>query len=232
VIDAAFIRSALRLPEQASLGPPPCRVRRDVVRGVGLWAMDAAREAVEGVTLSDRLGLYVGMGGLRPGWDELMPRLAAQDGGPPWERGLRGFHPFWMLRNLSNNVHALLAAELGATADGATYSGEASGGVALHAAIEALHLGVIDQALVVAYDQLLQPEIRVEREGPLAEAAAAVLLARDGPIRVSPWQGPSASESRYGAPQLLIDLIRLAGGGGTAMQCARPGERVGIRVTR
>lgn len=222
-----------RSGSEGGLGAAPVRIRRDVVRGVGLWAIDAARELIPSIEDPERTGLYVGMGGLRPGWDELMPRLATQDGGPPWRGGLRRFHPFWMLRNLSNNVHALLAAELGTTADGATYSGEDAGGVAVHAAIEALTLGVVDQALVVAYDSLHQPEIRVERAPPLAEAAAAVLLGRGPGVVVRAGVPRAAEASAFGAAGLLLELASRAANRqpGVFSQWAPPGLRCALHVS-
>jgi 3-oxoacyl-(acyl-carrier-protein) synthase len=105
-----------------------------------------------------------------------------------------------MLRNLSNNGHALLAADLGARGEGATFGGASSGAQAISAATRALIAGVIDAAVVVAYDTLLNSEgmADLEDRGLLAtdargapysddaegvvpgEAAAAVVLAREG----------------------------------------------------
>lgn len=231
MIEAGLQGWAVRVPTTGSLGPAPLRVRRDVVVGMGLWAIDAAREAWGAVEHPERTGLYVGMGGLRPGWDELMPPLSTQRSGPPWAEGLRRFHPFWMLRNLSNNVHATLAEELGIRHDGATYGGEAAGGVALHAALEALHLGVIDQALVVAYDSLRQPELRVER-GELSEGAAAVVLGRSGRTRIRTAKpGALEEHSPYGAAHLVIRAIELRDTGGMVTQRAEPGNVVAIEVS-
>jgi malonyl-ACP decarboxylase len=116
-----------------------------------------------------------------------------------WERGLKLLHPFWMLQHLSNNAHALTAAELGAKGDGLTLAGANAGAEALAAASAALEVGAVDAALVVAYDTLLEPETLVELatrggftgSGPPpapydraaagfvpGEAAAAVLLER------------------------------------------------------
>lgn len=211
------------------LGEAPVRIRRNVVVGIGLWGIDVAREVMGRVERRGRMGLYVGMGGLRPGWDELMPRLEHQDGGPPWERGLGRFHPFWMLRNLSNNVQAVLASEFEIRDDGATFGGEVAGGLALHSALEALECGVIDQALVVAYDDLRTPEIRVERGGMLGAGAAAVVLGRDGPL-IEPTTLGFTEESPIGAAHLVVRAVELMEHGGTAVQWARPGNRCGIRV--
>ena len=91
--------------------PAPSRHHR-FVRRMGLWGMEAAREAfaASGRSAGDRLGLFTGVGGLRAHWDEVMPALERQepDARDAWARGFRLLHPFWMLRYLSNNAHALL----------------------------------------------------------------------------------------------------------------------------
>jgi hypothetical protein len=104
-----------------------------------------------------------------------------------------------MLRYLSNNAHGIIAAELDARGEGATFGGPVAGAEALRAAIRALGAGAIDRALVVAYDTLLTPELLVElgergatrSEGPAGpyrvtsdgfvpgEAAAALMIERD-----------------------------------------------------
>src|SRR4029077_17320164 len=110
----------------------------------------------------------------RAHWDDMMPALARQtipgdgdidgtaDGAQLWERGLKLLHPFWMLQHLSNNAHALSAAELGARGDGLTLARANAGAEALAAASAALEVGAVDAALVVAYDTLLEPETLVE----------------------------------------------------------------------
>lgn len=163
-------------------------------------ALDAAHDAARaaGVVGGDRLGVFAGVGGLRIAWAELAPVLREQrdDGADAWARGLCRLHPFWMLRNLSNNGHALLAADLAARGDGATFGGATAGAQAIAAAARALAAGAIDAAVVVAYDTLLGPELTAELgtraratgapygddAGAVApgEAAAALVLARDG----------------------------------------------------
>src|SRR5205085_875983 len=122
--------------------------------------------AANGAALGDRdrIGLFAGVGGLRAHWDDMLAALEHQrdDGAGAWERGLRDVHPYWMLRHLSNNVHALAAMELELRGEGATFGGATGGAQALAAASRALHAGAIDAALVVAYDSLLEPETLVE----------------------------------------------------------------------
>ena len=170
-----------------------------------LLALETAHEALAraGLTGGDRVGVFAAVGGLRVDWAELVPVLADQrdDGSDAWERGLSRIHPFWMLRNLSNNGHALLSADLGARGEGTTCGGATAGAQAISAATRALAAGVIDTAVVVAYDSLLGPEAiaDLEARGLFAkgsthgapygedpggvtpgEATAAIVLAREG----------------------------------------------------
>jgi 3-oxoacyl-(acyl-carrier-protein) synthase len=167
---------------------------------MGQFGFEVAAEALaaSGVPGGDRVGLFSGVGGLRAHWDDMIAAFAEQrdDGERMWERGLKDMHPYWMLRHLSNNVHALASAELGLRGEGATFGGGNGGAQALAAAIRALHDGAIDAALVVAYDSLLEPETLVEldaRGWPAqglvpGEAAAAVVIVRE----------------RAGAPRLAV----------------------------
>lgn len=159
------------------VGAPP-RSRHDrYVRRLGGFAMAAASTVAQRAQLAPhpRLGLFSAVGGLRAHWDDMLPALARQrdDGRDAWALGLREIHPFWMLRHLSNNVHALLAAELGARGDGATFGGASAGAQAIAAASWALHAGAVDTAIVVAHDSLLEPESLVE----LGERGAATTAA-------------------------------------------------------
>jgi 3-oxoacyl-(acyl-carrier-protein) synthase len=181
------------------------------LRRMGLFGLEAAHEAfqqarAQGCEASgERLGIFCGYGGLRAHWDDMMEALSGQqlEQGGTWERGLNRIHPYWMLKHLSNNAHALLAADLSARGDGATYGGATAGAQALSAAIRALEAESIDVALVFAYDSLLEPETLVDlaargatTKGDLAnlaapydvhahgfvpgEAAAALVLQRPG----------------------------------------------------
>lgn len=140
------------------------------LRRMGLFGLEAAHEALQqarahGCEVSgERLGVFCGYGGLRAHWDDMMEGLSAQqpEQGGTWERGLKRIHPYWMLKHLSNNAHALLAADLSARGDGATYGGATAGAQALSAAIRSLEAGSIDVALVFAYDSLLEPETLVD----------------------------------------------------------------------
>jgi 3-oxoacyl-(acyl-carrier-protein) synthase len=181
------------------------------LRRMGLFGLEAAHEAFQqarnqGCDASgERLGIFCGYGGLRAHWDDMMEALSGQqlEQGGTWDRGLKRIHPYWMLKHLSNNAHALLAADLSARGDGATYGGATAGAQALSAAIRALEAGSIDVAVVFAYDSLLEPETLVDlaargaaTAGDLAnlaapydvhargfvpgEAAAALVLHRPG----------------------------------------------------
>jgi malonyl-ACP decarboxylase len=77
-----------------------------------------------------------------------------------------------MLKHLSNNAHALLAADVSARGDGATYGGATAGAQALSAAIRALEAESIDAAVVFAYDSLLEPETLVDLAARGAATAA------------------------------------------------------------
>src|SRR5262249_5307931 len=139
----------------------------------------------------------------RAGWEEVAPALAGQadDGEHAFERGLRLLHPFWMLRYLSNNAHAILAAALRATGEGVTFGGEGAGASAIAAAARSAAAGAADTCLVIAYDSSLNPETLMDlgargiaARGPLeklepayaagaagffpGEAAAALVLER------------------------------------------------------
>jgi 3-oxoacyl-(acyl-carrier-protein) synthase len=212
---------------------------------IGLLAVEAARDAVAEAAIdvpSHRLGLYTGVGGLRARWDEILPALVAQqdDEKRAWELGLRQIHPYWMLRHLSNNAHALLAIDLPAHGDGATLAGGNAGAQALAVAIRALAAGAIDAAVVVAYDSVLEPETLVEmaarqaatqadfdkvvppyRDGSAGvvpgEAACAVVLVRDGSVRIAADTAADASRGTPGAATIArlargrVDLVDGAG---------------------
>ena len=151
----------------AAITGEPARSRdARFLRRMGLYGLEVARDALaaSGIQGGPRIGLFSGVGGLRAHWDDMLPALANQrdDGEAAWARGLSGVHPYWMLRHLSNNVHALASAELGLRGEGATFGGGTGGAQALVAAARALHDHAIDAALVVAYDSLLEPETLVE----------------------------------------------------------------------
>jgi hypothetical protein len=163
------------------------------LRRMGMFGLDVATEALGAAGLGggSRVGLFSGVGGLRAHWDDMIGAFANQrdDGERMWERGLRDVHPYWMLRHLSNNVHAIASAELDLRGEGATFGGGNAGAQALAAASRALQDDAIDAAVVVAYDSLLEPETLVElaARGTAAdargyvpgEAAAALVVVRD-----------------------------------------------------
>jgi 3-oxoacyl-(acyl-carrier-protein) synthase len=156
---------ACRLAASIPGDPKPSQHSR-VLRRIGLLALEAGHEAMTdaGCEGGPRLGLFSAMGGLRANWSDIMPALAGQrsDLSGSWDRGFKKLHPFWMLQHLSNNAHALLAADIDARGDGVTFSGSNAGAQALVAATHALQDGVVDAALVIAYDSLIEPETIVE----------------------------------------------------------------------
>jgi len=142
--------------------PGKSRHRRFLPR-MALLGMDVALEAAAHSGLGggdgDRVGVFAGVGGLHGYWAETRPALAGQDnGGGTWQRGFRLLHPFWLLRRLSNNAHALFAAEIEAHGEGMTFGGRNAGGQALVCAQHALEEGAVDVAVVMAYDSLCEPE--------------------------------------------------------------------------
>lgn len=164
----------------AAIPGQPARSRHArVLRRPGLYGFESAAEALaqSGRAGGPRLGLFAAIGGLRAHWDDMMPALAAQvpEMADSWQRGLRLLHPFWMLKHLSNNTHALLAQALGARGEGVTFGGANAGAQALSAARRALADGAIDAALVVAHDSLIEPETIVEMaaRGVLATTSSA-----------------------------------------------------------
>lgn len=199
----------------APIRDEPARSRNArFLRRMGLFGLEVATEALagSGITGGPRIGLFSGVGGLRAHWDDMIAAFAQQrdDGERMWERGLANVHPYWMLRHLSNNVHALASAELDLRGEGATFGGANGGAQAITAAIRALHDGAIDAALIIAYDSLLEPETLVELgargcDFVPGEAAAAIVLVRD----------------RADAPRIAI---RTAAGPGALARCAALAE--------
>jgi len=197
---------------------------------MGLLAMEVAAEALRhaGVLAGERLGLFAGVGGLRAHWNDMMGAFANQrdDGQEAWARGLKDLHPFWMLRHLSNNAHALLAAELGIQGEGVTFGGATAGAQALSAAILALADHAVDAALVVAYDSLLEPETLVElgaRKAATTASLPALAAAYDqGAHGVVPGEAAVAlvlTRPEEACPRALA-LVKAADGGDG--QCGEP----------
>lgn len=185
--------------------PAPSRNRR-FVSTIALHAIETAAEAADMAEIgaSDRFGVYAAIGGLRAGWDQLMPAMQQQrpDASGSWERGFRALHPLWMLRYLSNNAHGIIAAELGARGEGVTFGGPIAGAQAIGAAHRALALGTVDHALVVAYDTLLAPELLVELEATEVPggAAAALVLERSDTRALALVRASCAHDASPGQP--------------------------------
>ncbi len=232
---------ACRLGAPLLSSPPRSRHSR-FLRRMGLFGLAAAHEALEqaraqGCEASgERLGIFCGYGGLRAHWDDMMEALAGQrpEQTGTWERGFQRIHPYWMLKHLSNNAHALLAADVSARGDGATYGGATAGAQALAAAIRALEAGSVDGAVVFAYDSLLEPETLVDLAARGAattadlaslaapydvhacgfvpgEAAAALVLQRPGTgkalARITAADGADGHTSEA-APETLAAVIK------------------------
>lgn len=176
------------------LSQPARSAHRRFLRRLALFAYESAMEAFENAGHQrnalqaaghgasrggERLGLFMANGGLRADWDELMPALSKQspDGHLAWERGFRGLHPFWMLRYLSNNVHAIVAAELSAKGEGLCFGGANAGAQAIASAIRSIQCDCIDIAVVTAYDSLIEPEVLLDLgvRGELFQAGADAL---------------------------------------------------------
>lgn len=142
---------------------------RKFVGPLGLLAMQTAAEAARraGCEGGPRVALFAAVGGLRVSWADTLPCFEGlrPDGEGAWDDGLRKLHPFWLLKHLSNNAHAMLSADLGARGEGATYGGANAGAQALCAALRCLAEDAADAAVVMAYDTLLEPEALVELEG-------------------------------------------------------------------
>ncbi|WP_428268329.1 beta-ketoacyl synthase N-terminal-like domain-containing protein [Haliangium sp.] len=230
----------------AAIPGSPARSRHArVLRRIGLFGFEAAAEALDrsGRGGGPRLGLFAAVGGLRAHWNDMMPALCGQssDFVDAWARGLRLIHPFWMLKHLSNNTHALLAQDLGARGDGVTFGGANAGAQALHAATRALADGAVDAAVVVAYDSLIEPETVVEMgaRGVLARGGLDTLGApydRAGGGQV-PGEGAAALvlEPADTAGTRAWALIRATDGGdggdgGRGLPAARTLDAVLVRL--
>jgi len=207
-------------------GEPPASRHDRFVDRMGRWAMDAGAEALAmaGASGGDGLALFAAVGGIRAGWDEIAPALVGQadDGARAFERGLRLLHPFWMLRYLSNNAHAILAAALRATGEGLTFAGAGAGAAVLAAAGRALSAGAADACLVIAYDSLLSPETLLDL-GARGETAGAALDGLEAPY------GPAAAGFFPGEAAAALVLERPEGAGARALAyvdaaCVADGE--------
>ena len=197
----------------APIRDEPARSRNSrFLRRMGLFGLEVAIEALaaSGAGGGARVGLFSGVGGLRAHWDDMIAAFVGQrdDGERMWERGLCNVHPYWMLRHLSNNVHALASAELDLRGEGATYGGANGGAQALASAIRALHDGALDAAVVVAYDSLLEPETLVE----LAARGGATLAGVDA--LVAPYL-PGANGFVPGEAAAALVLVRERAGAPT-----------------
>lgn len=208
-------------------GQPAPSAQRRFLRRLALFARETALEAFERAghhrndlqygkngerRPGERLGLFMASGGLRADWDELMPALHTQvpDGQLSWERGFRSLHPFWMLRYLSNNVHAVVAAELSAKGDGLCFGGANAGAHAIASAIRSIQSECIDVAIVSAYDSLIEPEILLEM-GVRGQVFGA------GPEKLKPPYDAGAAGFVPGEAACSLVLERLAPAGGRAL---------------
>jgi 3-oxoacyl-(acyl-carrier-protein) synthase len=112
-----------------------------------------------------------------------------------------------MLRYLSNNVHAVVSAALGARGDGVSLGGPTAGAQAIGSALRALECGAIDAALVVAYDSLIEPETLIEM-GARGEASRAGEGSLEAPYSV----GAAGFVPGEGAAAVVLERADSAGG--------------------
>lgn len=248
------------VPEVAAIPdePPPSPHARVLFRLARFGLCCAEEVASSWAGDRDRLGVFTALGGLRALWEDLLVGMArqAEDGSAPWERGLGRVHPYWMLRHLSNNAHALVAIEQRACGEGIVLSGANGGAAAIGAAIRTIRAGRLDAALVVAYDTLLQPELLLEgalrgrfQSAVPGEAVAALLLVpgAGGPVlEVESGIRPGTLAGRAapldvvagmgdcGAATALLQVIALAAlgpGSWVADSKGEPGLHARVRVT-
>jgi hypothetical protein len=187
----------------ADLAAPKSPRHARLLGPIGALAVEVAAEAAgrAGLVAGERTGVFAATGGIRASWDQLMPAMAEQQPGGvgAWRRGLSRMHPLWILRYLSTGASGLIAAELGARGDGAVFAGPAAAASALAAAEQAIAAGAIDQAIVVAADTLVAPEVRVELARrrpdvvPGAGVVAAVVSAAPGGAALDAADGVDSS---------------------------------------
>ncbi len=163
-IDSKHYRCRLGAPLAEEPGATP---HRRFLKRIGVSALESATEAFQPLAQRgfnpDRVGLFFSYGGLRADWDEMRNSLIHQqkNGDQCWNRGLKDLHPFWILKHLSNNAHAITAQHLKICGEGVTLGGLNAGAQALATAMNSLRIGAVDQALVVSHDSLLEPETLV-----------------------------------------------------------------------
>ena len=158
--------------------PPPAPGHRRFLTASASLCVRTALEAAQraGCTGGPRVALFSAVGGLKVAWQETLPAFQklSPDGLGAWDQGLRELHPFWLLKHLSNNAHALASVDLGARGEGATYGGANSGAQALVAALRCLAEGAAEVAVVMAGDSLLGPEALVELEAASSLSRASL----------------------------------------------------------
>jgi len=214
-----------------------------------MHALEAGIEAAEraGVPGGHRTGVFAGLDGLHPRWDELEPALDAQrdDAAGSWERGLSRLHPFFVLRHLSNGPQALLAARLGATGEGNCCSGTIAGVQALLSAKRALECGAIDHAVVVAFGGERAAAVVLQRTGLASlEAATGIdpistaepsAAAIESIVRKVSRGAPVRDVRSEGAPTALLQAIECIqvlapGAAAVAASWGAPGLVAAVRV--
>lgn len=202
--------------------PAPGKHARFLKR-TALFGVEAGAEAfakAKPAAASGRLGLFYAVGGLRAHWNDMLPALEGQqpDFATSWERGLKKLPPFWMLHHLSNNAHALLAADLAAKGDGITMGGANAGAQALAAACDALAAGSVDAAIVVAADSLLEPETLLEM------GARGALCTASDPSRVAAPYSAAAAGLVPGEAVASVVLERAREAGSRALAFVEAAE--------
>jgi hypothetical protein len=167
-----YARSSIHTPLVATspIGTQTLHRAARLVDDMAKFAIACGEEiaAVHDIQPSDRLGLFVGAGGLRASSHDLWQAMQQQqaDATGAWQRGLGRMHPLWMLKFLSNNVHAIISSSIGARGEGAVFAGPLGGSEALMSAQAAINDDAVDHAIVVCYDSRsaqTAPEIELER---------------------------------------------------------------------
>ena len=192
---------------------------------LGMHALEAGVEAAEraNAPAGRRTGVFAGVSGLDPRWDEIEPALREQrdDGQNAWGRGLSRLHPFFMLRHLSNGQQALLAARLGATGDGACFGGATAGAQALSSALRALEAHAVDHAIVIASSEGAAAAVVLGPAGvasvearsvvdPIADGEPRPAFVREFANRLSRG-APVVEGASLGAATALLQIIAWMG---------------------
>jgi 3-oxoacyl-[acyl-carrier-protein] synthase II len=145
-------------------GAPP--LARRLARYLAPVGVDAVRAALADARPGDprRTGVFTATGPSRYDVATLGERMAALDGsGPLWTGGLQHLDPFALLKLMSCGVLSVLSMALPAEGPSAHFCDDALGGLAaLFEARAAIARGLLDDAVVVACDDLTSDHAAAE----------------------------------------------------------------------